>query len=125
LNSERKESSLNGAQSRTGSGPGGRDDEKHDPAGHDRGNTRNGKSPKTLKGEFGELDWETPRDRKATFDPKIVAKAVEVNRVRRQDHLHVRAWYDGAGDPVPPGGDVPHRSSPTLISKVTEAVIEE
>src|SRR5437899_15412 len=48
--------------------------EKHDPAGHHRGNTRNGKSPKTLKGDFGELDLETPRDRKATFDPKIVAK---------------------------------------------------
>jgi hypothetical protein len=49
--------------------------------------------------KFGELDLETPRDRKATFDPKIVAKANEVNRVRRQDHLHVRAWYDDAGDP--------------------------
>src|SRR6476659_2875221 len=48
--------------------------EKHDPAGHHRGNTRNGKSQKTLKGEFGELDLETPRDRQATFDPKIVAK---------------------------------------------------
>jgi transposase-like protein len=35
------------------------------------GATRNGKSPKTLKDEFGEL---TARDRKATFDPKIVAK---------------------------------------------------
>jgi transposase-like protein len=37
--------------------------EKHDPAGHHRGNTRNGKSPKTLKGDFGELELETPRDR--------------------------------------------------------------
>src|SRR6266849_6739967 len=45
--------------------------EKHDPAGHHRGNTRNGKSPKTLQGDFGELELETPRDRKATFDPKI------------------------------------------------------
>jgi putative transposase len=32
------------------------------------------KSQKTLKGEFGELELETPRDRQATFDPKIVAK---------------------------------------------------
>ena len=48
--------------------------EKHDPAGHHRGNSRNGKSQKTLKGEFGELELETPRDRQATFDPKIVAK---------------------------------------------------
>ncbi len=37
--------------------------EKHDPAGHHRGNTRNGKGQKTLKGEFGELELETPRDR--------------------------------------------------------------
>src|ERR1700747_3653436 len=48
--------------------------EKHDPAGHHRGNTRNGKSQKSLKGDFGELELETPRDRQATFDPKIVAK---------------------------------------------------
>ena len=38
--------------------------EKHDRAGHRRGNTRNGK---TMKGEFGELGLETPRDCKATF----------------------------------------------------------
>src|SRR5437879_13410138 len=48
--------------------------EKHDPAGHHRGNTRNGKSQKTLQGDFGELELETPRDRQASFDPKIVAK---------------------------------------------------
>src|SRR5207244_7634622 len=46
--------------------------EKHDPAGHHRGNTRNGKSPKTLKGDFGELDLETPRERKATYDHTTV-----------------------------------------------------
>jgi putative transposase len=33
-----------------------------------------GKAKKTLKGEFGELELETPRDRKATFDPKIIAE---------------------------------------------------
>ena len=48
--------------------------EKHDPAGHHRGNTRNGKSPKTLKGDFGELDLETPRDRKAGSRRKVVFK---------------------------------------------------
>jgi putative transposase len=34
--------------------------DKHDPAGHHRGNTRNGKSQKTLRGDFGELELETP-----------------------------------------------------------------
>ena len=48
--------------------------EKHEPAGHHRGNTRNGKSQKTLKGEFSDPKSETPRDRQATVDPKIVAK---------------------------------------------------
>jgi transposase-like protein len=27
-----------------------------------------------LQGEFGELELETPRDRQATFEPKIVRK---------------------------------------------------
>jgi putative transposase len=48
--------------------------EKHDPAGHHQGNPGNGKSRKTLKGEFGELELETPRDRQASFAPKIVGK---------------------------------------------------
>src|SRR6201997_1882840 len=48
--------------------------EKHDPAGHHQGNPRNGKTRKTLKGEFGELELETPRDREASFEPKIVGK---------------------------------------------------
>ena|SRR5579864_8978583 len=48
--------------------------EKHDPAGQNTGNTRNGKNRKTLKGDFGELELETPRDRQSTFEPQIVAK---------------------------------------------------
>jgi putative transposase len=48
--------------------------EKHDPAGYGSGNTRNGKSKKKLKGEFGELELAVPRDRQATFEPKIVSK---------------------------------------------------
>jgi putative transposase len=48
--------------------------EKHAPAGDHQGNPRNGKSRKILKGEFGELEVETPRDRQATFEPKIIGK---------------------------------------------------
>lgn len=47
--------------------------EKHDRVGHKSGNSRNGTSRKTLKGDFGKLDLETPRDRNGTFEPKIVA----------------------------------------------------
>src|SRR5271157_4935979 len=47
---------------------------KHDPAGKNSGNSRNGSTPKTLKGEFGNLELATPRDRNGTFEPQIVAK---------------------------------------------------
>src|SRR5215813_2516616 len=36
--------------------------EKHDPAGNNTGNSRNGKSSKTLKGEFGRMPLGVPRD---------------------------------------------------------------
>ena len=42
--------------------------EKNDPAGAGSGNSRNGTSQKTLKGEFGKVEIEVPRDRKATFE---------------------------------------------------------
>ena len=47
---------------------------KHDPAGHGRGNSRNGTGCKTGRGDFGEIAIETPRDRNSSFEPKIVAK---------------------------------------------------
>lgn len=37
--------------------------EKHDPAGRGSGNSRNGTSPKRLKGQHGEVPIDTPRDR--------------------------------------------------------------
>src|SRR3954466_16315587 len=48
--------------------------EKHDPVVHKSGNSRNGRSSKKLKGDFGEFALETPRDRNGSFEPKIVAK---------------------------------------------------
>ena len=100
--------------------------EKHDPAGQHRGNTRNGKSQKTLQGDFGELELETPRDRQATFDPKIVAKRqtrwtgfddkiismYARGMTTREIQGHLQEIY---------GIEV----SPTLISNATEAVLEE
>jgi transposase-like protein len=47
---------------------------KHDPAGRGSGNSRNGASGKTVRGDFGEIEIETPRDRNSSFEPKIVAK---------------------------------------------------
>src|SRR5439155_16084587 len=48
--------------------------EKHDPAGNNSGNSRNGTSSKTVKGNFGELEIEVPRDRISTFEPQILPK---------------------------------------------------
>ena len=36
--------------------------------------SRNGTSAKTLKGDFGEVEIEVPRDRKGSFKPKIVPR---------------------------------------------------
>lgn len=47
---------------------------KHEPVANPSGNARNGKSRKTLKGDFGELPIEIPRDRQGSFEPQIVAK---------------------------------------------------
>jgi putative transposase len=41
--------------------------DKHEPVTNRSGNARNGKSRKTLKGEFGELPIEIPRDREGSF----------------------------------------------------------
>jgi transposase-like protein len=49
--------------------------EKHDPAGHNSGNSRNGATTKTLKGDFGEMPLETPRDRNGSYEPKIIGKS--------------------------------------------------
>lgn len=48
--------------------------EKHDPAGKNSGNSRNGTSAKTIKGEFGKVALDVPRDREGTFEPQIIAK---------------------------------------------------
>src|SRR5574341_886129 len=48
--------------------------EKHDPTGKKSGNSRNGKSKKTIKGEFGNLEIAVPRDRNSTFEPVIIPK---------------------------------------------------
>jgi putative transposase len=48
--------------------------DKHDAIGNNSGNSRNGKSAKTIKGTFGEIALETPRDRNGTFEPQIIEK---------------------------------------------------
>ena len=47
---------------------------KHDPAGRNGGNSRNGHRAKTVLTDTGPLEISVPRDRDASFEPRIVAK---------------------------------------------------
>ncbi|AVH20191.1 IS256 family transposase [Rhodococcus triatomae] len=47
---------------------------KHDPAGRDGGNSRNGKRTKTVETEAGPVEIAVPRDRDASFEPQMVKK---------------------------------------------------
>jgi transposase-like protein len=48
--------------------------DKHDAAGRNGGNSRNGRRPKTLLTEVGPVDISVPRDRDGSFAPAIVPK---------------------------------------------------
>ena len=100
--------------------------EKHEPVGNAEGNARNGRSRKTLKGEFGELPIEVPRDRHGNFEPQIVPKhqrrwngfderilsLYARGMTVREIQAHLQEMY---------GAEV----SPSLISSVTDAVVDE
>jgi putative transposase len=100
--------------------------EKHDPAGYNSGNSRNGASSKTVKGEFGEMVVETPRDRNGSFEPQILPKRqtrfegfddkilsmYARGMTTREIQGHLREMY---------GVEV----SPGLVSEVTDAVMDE
>jgi transposase-like protein len=47
---------------------------KQDPAGRDGGNSANGRRSKALLTEAGPVEISVPRDRDASFEPRIVAK---------------------------------------------------
>ena len=48
--------------------------EPHDREAKRTANSRNGKGQKKIRGDFGEVEIETPRDRDGSFDPQIVKK---------------------------------------------------
>jgi putative transposase len=47
---------------------------RHDPAGRNSGNSRNGRRGKTVLTEAGPVEISVPRDRDSSFEPKILAK---------------------------------------------------
>jgi len=48
--------------------------DKHAAEGYNGGNSRNGITTKKVRGDFGEVEIETPRDREAEFTPRIIGK---------------------------------------------------
>lgn len=48
--------------------------DKYEAVANENGNTRNGSSAKTLKGEFGELPIEIPRGRHGSFETQLIPK---------------------------------------------------
>ena len=100
--------------------------DKNHPIQNSLGNARNGKSKKTLKGDFGELPIDVPRDRQGSFEPQLIPKhqtrwtgfddkilsLYARGMTVREIQSHLEEMY---------GAEV----SPTLISSVTDAVIEE
>ena len=100
--------------------------DKHDPVGNNSGNSRNGVTTKTLKGEFGEMALETPRDRQGTFEPKIIGKGQ--TRFTGFDDKIISMYSRGMSTREIQGHleDVYQvEVSPALISTVTDAVMEE
>jgi putative transposase len=100
--------------------------DRHESVANASGNTRNGKSKKTLKGEFGELPIDVPRDRLGSFEPQLIPKhqtrwngfddkiisLYARGMTVREIQAHLQEMY---------GTEV----SPSLISSVTDAVSEE
>lgn len=100
--------------------------DKHEAVANDSGNTRSGSSAKALNGDFGALPIDIARDRDGTFEPQLVAKhqtrwtgfndkilsLYARGMTVREIQGHLEEMY---------GTEV----SPTLISSVTDAVMEE
>ena len=96
---------------------------KHDPAGKNSGNSRNGTSPKTIKGEFGNLELATPRDRNGSFEPQIIGKGQR--RFEGFDQAIISLYSRGMTTREIEGHLLEIYGvevSPTLVSQVTDAV---
>lgn len=89
-------------------------------------NSRNGKSSKRVKTEDGQFELDTPRDREGSFEPQLVKK--HQSRFTSMDDKILWLYAQGmstreivAAFDEWYGAEI----SPTLISRVTNAVIEQ
>src|SRR2546421_1166641 len=98
---------------------------KHDPAGRDGGNSRNGHRAKTVLTDTGPVEISVPRDRDSSFEPKIVAK--RQRRLNRVDEMVISLSAKG----LTHGEIAAHLAevygaevSKQTISTITDAVME-
>ncbi len=98
--------------------------DKHEPS--TNSNSRNGTSSKILRTEDGQFELQTPRDREGSFEPKLVKKSQ--TRFTSMDDKILFLYAQGmtTREIVKTfkelyGAD----ASPSLISKVTDGVIEQ
>ncbi|EGQ7941108.1 IS256 family transposase [Vibrio vulnificus] len=98
--------------------------EKH--AEHPSNNSRNGYSSKTLITDDGEVTIDAPRDRNASFEPKLVKK--HQTRFQSMDDKILSLYAKGmtTREIVSTFKEMYDADvSPTLISKVTDSVLEQ
>ncbi|AKP58420.1 IS256 family transposase [Mycobacteroides abscessus] len=100
--------------------------EKHQVAGRNGGNSRNGVREKTVLTEIGPVQIEVPRDTDASFDPKIVRK--RQRRLTGIDQIILSLTAKGltTGEVAAHFGEVYGASvSKDTISKITDKVVGE
>lgn len=100
--------------------------EKHGDSKLGRGNARNGSTPKRLKGQHGDVEILTPRDREGSFEPQLVRK--NQTRLTSMDDQILTLYAKGLStreivDTFKEMYDAD--VSPTLVSRVTDKVLEQ
>ncbi|WP_442916519.1 IS256 family transposase [Lentzea sp. DG1S-22] len=103
--------------------------DKHDPAGRGTGNSRNGTRSKTVLTDVGPVEIDVPRDRDASFEPKIVAK--RQRRLGGVDEMVISLAAKGlttgeisAHLAEVYGAEVSRQTISTITDKVVEGMIE-
>jgi putative transposase len=103
--------------------------DKHDPAGRGTGNSRNGTRSKTVLTDVGPVQIDVPRDRDASFEPKIVAKRQK--RLGGVDEMVISLAAKGlttgeisAHLAEVYGAEVSRQTISTITDKVIEGMVE-
>jgi putative transposase len=103
--------------------------DRHDPAGHGTGNSRNGTRSKTVLTDIGPVEIDVPRDRNAEFEPRIVAKRQK--RLTGVDEMVISLSAKGlttgeisAHLAEVYGAEVSRQTISTITDKVVEGMVE-